>query len=390
MERILARFIIVISTFLAISLSQEILDIQSGNNTSNHRRHLATDLKKEIIQVLIFDRVKGYLNWVQDWFIQAAIRKCSTRCILTDDKSELPNSDVVIFHAPTHEKLPKRYSSNAIFALLSMEQPKYARVLNNIDYVENNFDLLATYSMEPIYPGTNIPNMPITYFPLNLMSINSVLQPARPFESKNAYGTNVNVAVFASNCKNAGAIQRLKYLEELMKFVTVHSYGKCLNNRQEPDMPADPRWPAPAQRRLRKIKVLSQYKFYLAFENLAVEDYVSEKIFEGVFAGAVPIYRGSSTIDAFMPSNDSYINANALEPQKLAELIKSLSKDKDAYAKFFAFKSRPIAPSFADVALKSYIHPNVLCRFCSYGQIAKKLIHENQTTHYKRKRSKLT
>jgi hypothetical protein len=29
---------------------------------------------------------------------------------------------------------------------------------------------------------------------------------------------------------------------------------------------------------IRKVKVLSHYKFYLAFENYAIEDYVSEKV----------------------------------------------------------------------------------------------------------------
>lgn len=61
----------------------------------------------------------------------------------------------------------------------------------------------------------------------------------------------------------------------------IHSYGKCLNNRAEPDsksIPDDPRWPAIAQRRARKIKILSNYKFYLAFENAPIQDYVSEKV----------------------------------------------------------------------------------------------------------------
>jgi negative regulator of replication initiation len=61
----------------------------------------------------------------------------------------------------------------------------------------------------------------------------------------------------------------------------VHSYGTCLHNRDEPSpqqIPDDPRWPAIAQRRARKIKVLSHYKFYLAFENAPIDDYVSEKV----------------------------------------------------------------------------------------------------------------
>jgi hypothetical protein len=43
-------------------------------------------------------------------------------------------------------------------------------------------------------------------------------------------------------------------------------------------MPDDPAWPPIAQRRARKVKVLSHYKFYLAFENHPVDDYVSEKV----------------------------------------------------------------------------------------------------------------
>lgn len=87
------------------------------------------------------------------------------------------------------------------------------------------------------------------------------------------------MAMFTSNCHNAGATERLNYLTELMRYIGVHSYGKCLNNRQEPSMPDDPGWPSLAQRRARKVKVLSHYKFYLAFENLGIEDYVSEKVF---------------------------------------------------------------------------------------------------------------
>ena len=46
--------------------------------------------------------------------------------------------------------------------------------------------------------------------------------------------------------------------------------------------------PTPACSAARKVKILSHYNFYLAFENLQVDDYVSEKVFEALFAGAVP------------------------------------------------------------------------------------------------------
>ena len=66
----------------------------------------------------------------------------------------------------------------------------------------------------------------------------------------------------------------------------------------------------------RKMNVLRRYKFYLAFENSMVEDYVSEKMFEGLIAGSVPIYRGSQDIGQFLPSNMSVINVRAVEREE--------------------------------------------------------------------------
>ena len=42
--------------------------------------------KKEVITVVLFDKIKGYLNWMQDWFLLAARENCSTTCIVTENK----------------------------------------------------------------------------------------------------------------------------------------------------------------------------------------------------------------------------------------------------------------------------------------------------------------
>lgn len=152
-----------------------------------------------------------------------------------------------------------------------------------------------------------------------------------------------------------------------MQYIDIHSYGGCLNNRKEPDFPNDPAWPAIAQRRARKIKVLSHYRFYLAFENAPVDDYVSEKVFEGLFAGAIPVYRGAQSIHRFMPANDSFIDANNMSPKELATLLKRLGSNEKEYEKYFLFKQRPITESFQSIVDMSYVHPNVLCRVCSYA-----------------------
>lgn len=328
--------------------------------------------------VAIHDNVRGYLNWNQDWFVKAAkehnvkIREMKENGI--GKHGPVDNVDVVIFHAPTHQnrvsksQLHKSYGRKAMFAFLSMEQPNYATIMKDYKYLENTFDLMITYSLSSIYPNTNIPNMPITYYPSHILSVNEVLKPpVYSFKEKDGYGTGVTVSLFTSNCKLAGANERLKYIQELMQYIDIHSYGGCLNNRKEPDFPNDPAWPAIAQRRARKIKVLSHYRFYLAFENAPVDDYVSEKVFEGLFAGAIPVYRGAQSIHRFMPANDSFIDANNMSPKELATLLKRLGSNEKEYEKYFLFKQRPITESFQSIVDMSYVHPNVLRRVCSYA-----------------------
>ena len=129
----------------------------------------------------------------------------------------------------------------------------------------------------------------------------------------------------------------------------------------------DPDWPKIAQRRARKIKLLSHYKFYLAFENSPIDDYVSEKIFEGLLAGTVPVYRGAASIHKFMPGKDSFIDANSLSPKELADLLQSYISNEQKYQSFFAFKQRPISQEFIEMTQRSYVHPNVVRRICDYA-----------------------
>ena len=118
---------------------------------------------------------------------------------------------------------------------------------------------------------------------------------------------------------------------------------------------------------VRKIKILSHYKFYLAFENLAVPDYVSEKVFEGLFSGSLPVYRGTEGVERFLPSSDSFIDANNMTPKELADMLNILANDENRYSKYFDFKKRQISNQFLNITSMSYCHPNVLCRLCDYA-----------------------
>lgn len=68
--------------------------MQSMRSTTKGGRKLVradskTKLKKAHVKIVVYDKIKGYLNWMQDWFIQAARERCSTVCSVTEDKNQV-------------------------------------------------------------------------------------------------------------------------------------------------------------------------------------------------------------------------------------------------------------------------------------------------------------
>jgi hypothetical protein len=50
-----------------------------------------------------------------------------------------------------------------------------------------------------------------------------------------------------------------------------------------------------------KLKTLSAYKFSLCFENSSYPGYISEKIFDCLSAGCIPVYLGAPDIESVVP-----------------------------------------------------------------------------------------
>lgn len=56
-----------------------------------------------------------------------------------------------------------------------------------------------------------------------------------------------------------------------------------------------------------KHETLSRYTFSLCFENMAMDGYITEKLFDCLYAGAIPIYLGAKDIGEWIPQ-DVYID----------------------------------------------------------------------------------
>ena len=91
-----------------------------------------------------------------------------------------------------------------------------------------------------------------------------------------------------------------------------------------------------------KIDTLRRYKFCVAVENSEMPHYVSEKVFDALVAGCVPIYFGAPNILDYVPHPDAIIDVRALGgAKKAAEEIARLVADDAAYALKHAWRDDP-------------------------------------------------
>ncbi|KAL8177538.1 UNVERIFIED_CONTAM: hypothetical protein K2H54_011418 [Gekko kuhli] len=132
------------------------------------------------------------------------------------------------------------------------------------------------------------------------------------------------VAWAISNWKSSS--RRVQYYQELKKYIRVDVYG-----RQHLPLPQD-----------KLLSTLTQYKFYLSFENSIHEDYITEKFWKNAFLSmAVPIVCGPprKNYERFVPP-DSFIHIDDFpSAQEMARFLQELDKDNVRYQSYFRWRS---------------------------------------------------
>jgi hypothetical protein len=66
---------------------------------------------------------------------------------------------------------------------------------------------------------------------------------------------------------------------------------------------------------LSKFEVLSRYRFCLCFENMSMDGYITEKVFDCLCVGTIPLYLGAQDVGQFVPE-DAYIDCRQYQSWK--------------------------------------------------------------------------
>ncbi|KAI7852385.1 hypothetical protein BDC45DRAFT_545898 [Circinella umbellata] len=132
----------------------------------------------------------------------------------------------------------------------------------------------------------------------------------------------------ARNCDATSGRQH--YVEQLMKYIDIDSYGDCLRNQKFPEGKD-------------RMQLMSEYKFYLAIENANCDDYVTEKLFDTFSVSTVPIVDGPNSYQGFIPDKNSVVRMDAFpDPRDLAEYISYLDSNDSAYLEHLAFRQNAL------------------------------------------------
>ncbi|KAF5288958.1 hypothetical protein FQA39_LY03837 [Lamprigera yunnana] len=274
--------------------------------------------------ILLYD---GSSVW-GDLSTEAIFNKCPvSQCAATYEVKEANTSDAIIFTMYSVKNEHVR-PSKQLWILYLLECPSYtpsfkslANLINWTATYRSDSDIVAPYAKWVYYDD----------------QVKEKLQ-------KENYAANksMKVAWFVSNCNTKN--NRLKYAQELSKYVPVDIYGSCGNLFC---LKSDPKC----------FELLKTYKFYLSFENSNCRDYITEKLYQNALRqDIVPIVMGAPK-ENYVKSvpRDSFIHVDDYEsPKELANYLYTLHKNDNLYNKFFKWKGTG-----------EFINTYFWCRLCT-------------------------
>eukprot|EP00035_Acanthoeca_spectabilis_P025179 m.457225 g.457225 ORF g.457225 m.457225 type:complete len:1023 (+) comp21213_c0_seq1:57-3125(+) len=225
------------------------------------------------------------------WYLsgEGPVPDCATNCRFSYTLNDLPNAHAVVFTADDELYPPKE----------AVLPPKPATNLN-VKYLAVLREFLPVYpnNFWKKYDGRITYRMPPDSFSVYNYAAPWVLDSARksPTFEERSRGDLALIAFVSMRCGvpkgTDGRSQRTHLVESLQKLSRglVDSYGSCTKNAM---------WPAGFDRD--KHHVMLHHKFCIAIDNSVDDDYVTEKLWDCLAAGAVPIYRGAKNVAQYLP-----------------------------------------------------------------------------------------
>jgi len=263
---------------------------------------------------------------------------------ITTDRIRLAEADVVVFHVPELRFFRlRRKRPGQLWVAWSIESEENCPRLRDRRYM-SRFDLTMTHRRDADVLWGYVP-----YYGSADNLARALVVPPRSKDSARPVAMLISSRVDRSG--------RRAYARELARHIPIDSYGRFLRNRT---LSSDSWRPT-------KLDLIAHYPFTIAFENSIATDYVTEKFYDPLVAGSVPVYLGAPNVDEYAPGDHCYINVrDHASPRALADYLRALLAAPDAYDEYMAWKRRPLHSAFISFLDGQRSHP--LLRLCEAVQ----------------------
>lgn len=252
---------------------------------------------------------------------------------ITTARTQFQQMDAVVFHMPSLTlDVPLEKPENQLWVFWSMECELHFPYLME-PAIRDMFDIFMTYKTDA--------DVPVPYIEPDMR------QRLRQPPAQKTKG----ICMFVSSRFNQS--NRIALIRELMDELPIDSYGSLFRNCTiENDQGISS-----------KMEIIKNYHFTIAFENAISDDYVTEKFFDPLMAGSVPVYLGAPNIHTFAPGANCYINARDYPSTKtLAAHLRALMADQERYQDYLQWKEASFLPAFETRLQLKNMHPFVkLC-----------------------------
>ena len=238
---------------------------------------------------------------------------CPVKCELTTQQHRISEASGIVFHARDFslDDLPPQQFKDLPWILQSHENPVYTAMLTNPEAM-SKFNYYVSYRLDSDFP------CPEFFKPR--------LDPPMPFEKK----TKLVLAVY-SNCEGL----RTHYMGELKNYIKIDFYGSCLRTHKFLRRTSD-------KNDSKLLNLLRSYKFTLVFPNADCDYYVTEKMFNALSSGSVPVWLGTNKIDEILKWGNlehSVIKVKDFKtPKVLADYLHYLAGNEKEYNTYLRWK----------------------------------------------------
>ncbi|XP_017542351.1 4-galactosyl-N-acetylglucosaminide 3-alpha-L-fucosyltransferase 9-like [Pygocentrus nattereri] len=254
------------------------------------------------------------LIWKWPFGLQFDLESCESNygfkgCRLTLDRNQLDKAHAIMFHV-------RDIGGDVSYLQTLSRPPRQKWVWMNMESPDNSYRLPGADDLFNL--TSNYRRDSDIWVPYGqLVDISENNQPFKIPEKDKL------VCWIVSNWKDN--LKRVRYFNELSQHIKVEAYGRhfgrYVNNEDY-------------------SQVVRSCKFYLSFENSVYIDYITEKLFNPMRLGTVPVVLGPAreNYEEFVP-RDSFIHVDDFQkPQELAEHLKLLDQNQEMYERYFDWR----------------------------------------------------